>query len=286
MKIGSREIRPGRCFVIAEVGLAHDGNVTIAHSYIDAVAKRGVDAVKFQCHLGDSVDKWRVWPRTPRNESRQEYWKRTDFTPEDWKGLAADAGYYDIEFLCSPFSVEAVERINPLVPAWKVPSGKIADMELLGAIKATGKPVILSTGMATRDETQAAVDEFRGSGVKHALLQCTSKYPCSPEETGFSEFAWLRGDPIKDYPVGLSDHSGTIYAGIAAAALGAQILEVHVCFSKEQGGFDVEASLDMDQLEQLVEGVRFVEEALQPVDKDQMAKELSREREIFMGRGV
>ena len=276
--VGWRHIGDGSpCFVIAEVGLAHGGSLGLAHSYVEAVAKREVDAVKFQCHLGDPVSEWRVHPEWAQDENRQAYWKRTGFESWEWEGLAAHAQSLGLEFLCSPFSVEAVRMLDPLVPAWKVPSGKVMDVDLLKALESTQKPWLISTGMATYEEIQNALIPPR----KFAVLQSTSMYPCPPEKIGL--LAFLNASMV---PRGLSDHSGTIYPGLAAVALGCDVLEVHVCFSKEQGGFDTAASIDMEDLARLVEGVRFIERAKQPVDKDALAKELEPMRRVFMGEGA
>lgn len=275
--IGDRHVGDGSpCLLVAEVGLAHDGSYAMAHAYIDAVA--GVDAVKFQCHRGDTNDQWRVIPRWSRDASRQEYWKRTDFTDEQWKGLQAHAVDAGLIFLCSPFSVEAVKMLDPLVPAWKVPSGQTENQLLLDVITETGKWVIWSTGMSTLEEIDIAM---HSDPTPDVLLQSTSSYPCPAEKIGLENLRLLR-DRYDVLGVGLSDHSGTIYPGLAAVALGCDVLEVHVCFSKEQAGFDTAASLDMAQLRQLVEGVRFIEKAKTPVDKDELAKELEPMRRQFM----
>ena len=272
-QIGARHIGPGEpCFIIAEVGLAHDGSLSQAHAYVDAIAKSGADAAKFQCHLGDPVSEWRVQPEWPQDATRQAYWQRTGFSKAEWQSLAEHCRDSGLVFLCSPFSVEAVRLLDPLVSAWKVPSGKVTDSTLLQAIGATGKPVLLSTGMGTRAEIQAEIWALKG-GFPIELLQCTSVYPCPPELIDLTTVKLFHG---------LSDHSGTIYPGIAAAALGCQVLEVHVCWSKEQGGFDTAASITVDELAQLVQGVRFVEKAMQPVDKDKMAAELQSTRNVFM----
>lgn len=273
--IGSREIGPDRpCFIIAEVGLAHDGSLRLAHAYIDAIRRAGADCAKFQCHLGDPVAEWRAKPSWPQDMDRQAYWRRTAFTADQWQGLAEHCQSVRLEFLCSPFSAEAVELISRFVQAWKVPSGKVTDFAMLDAIAATYKPVLISTGMATPLEISKAKHVLVEQGCDVGILQCSSLYPTPPELVGLQQVASWGG---------LSDHSGTIYPGIAAAALGCQMLEVHVCFSKEQGGFDTAASLDMEQLRQLVEGVRFVELAMCPVDKDAMVEQLSETRRIFMG---
>ena len=268
--------------IIAEVGLAHDGSMQAAHAYIDACADRRVDAVKFQCHDGDPTTEWRVRPDWCQDESRQAYWRRTGFSPAQWQELARHCAMRGVEFVCSVFSLEALRVIDPLVKRHKVPSGRIADLELLRTIGETGKPVLLSTGLALETEAHIAEDLLYEYGCDVTVLQCTSRYPCPPDQVGL----YVYDDVLTISPNlrldGLSDHSGTIYAGIAAAALGCQVLEVHVCFSKEQGNLDAAASLTMDQLAQLVEGVRFVEKAMQPVDKDALAEQLAETRRVFM----
>lgn len=263
--------------IIAEVGLAHDGSLLQAHAYIDACAKAGVDAVKFQCHMGDECDEWRNVQHTWRAETRQDYWKRTEFTEQEWTMLAYHCAEAGVEFLCSVFSLEAFALIDPLVKRHKVPSGQITNKPLLKAIAKTSKPTLISTGMSTSDELTAALRIFDAATVIDTdypllILQCTTMYPCPPELVGLPATEWG----------GLSDHSGTIYSGIAAAVLGCKVLEVHVCFSREAGGLDGAASLEMAELRQLVQGVRFVEKAMQPVDKDQLAAELAETRRIFM----
>lgn len=279
-EIAGRQVGGGApCLIIAEVGLAHGGDLGQAHAYIDAVADRGVDAVKFQCHLGDPVSEWRVHPDWDQDEDRQAYWKRTGFSHYEWTSLAVHAGEKGLIFLCSPFSVEAVKLLDPLVPAWKVPSGKVKDSEFLEELSRTGKPALISDGLASIGEAYAATKWFADS----AFLHCCSLYPCPPEKVDLEFFRyWSEQIPIR----GLSDHSGTIYAGLAAVALGCDVLEVHVCFSKEQGGFDTAASITMEQLGQLVKGVRFIEAAKTPVDKDKMAEELEPMRQVFMRKSV
>lgn len=281
--IGDRKVGDGApCLIVAEVAQAHEGSIGMAHAYIDAVAAAGADAVKFQCHIAEAEstpdEPWRVKPEWAQDESRYAYWKRMEFTPEQWRDLAIHATGRGLIFLCSPFSVEAVKILDPLVPAWKVASGEVTNVGLLQAIAMTGKPKIISTGMSKYGEIQWAV-KLSGPGP-YALLQCTSMYPTPPERVGL-EALWAI--PVRyGCPTGLSDHSGTIYAGLAAVAMGCDVLEVHVCFSKAQFGFDVESSITTDDLARLVEGVRFIEKAKRPVDKDALAKELEPMREIFL----
>jgi N-acetylneuraminate synthase len=270
------------CRIIGEVAQAHDGSLGTAHAYIDAIARAGADAVKFQCHLAAAEstpdEPWRVPPEWPQDASRFDYWKRMEFTPEQWYGLKAHADEAGLLFLCSPFSVESVRLLDPLVGTWKLASGEVTNRPLLEAIAETAKPVIVSTGMMT----MAELDEVLVWFPDHAILQCTSAYPCPPERVGLNVLRDFRR--LYDCPVGLSDHSGTIYPSLAAVTLGCDILEVHVTLSREAFGFDVSSSVTTAELRQLVDGVRFIERAMIPVDKDATARELEPMRRLFMDR--
>lgn len=272
IRLEGRLIGTGQpCFIVAEVGLAHDGSLREAHAYIDACAAAGADGVKFQCHTGDQTSEWRVEPKWV-TETRQDYWVRTGFDAEEWSGLAEHCRAVPVEFLCSPFSLAAARLIDPLVRLWKVPSGQVTNAPLLEYIARTKKPVLLSTGLGTEEEIGGALRRLLGSEV--GLMQCTSLYPCPPSLLGIQR--------IVDYG-GFSDHSGTIYPGIAAAALGCEVLEVHVAFSRESSCFDCPASITISDLRQLVRGLRFVEAAMRPVDKTEIAGRLAEHRKIFMG---
>lgn len=273
-----------QCLVIAEVAQTHDGSLGTAHAYIDAIARAGADAVKFQTHIAAAestpAEPWRV-KFSRQDATRYDYWKRMEFTEEQWHGLAEHARERGLLFLSSAFSIEAVallERIG--VPAWKVGAGEVTNLPLLTAMARTGKPVLLSSGMTTWAELDAAVACVRAHDAPVAVLQCTTAYPCPPEKLGLNVLAELRAR--YQCPVGLSDHSATIYAGLAAATLGANIIEVHVTFSRECFGPDVIASITTAELRQLVEGVRFIEQAqAHPVDKEAMAAELNPLRQTF-----
>lgn len=273
-----------RSFVIGEVAQAHDGSFGMAHAFIDAIAAAGADAVKFQTHIAAAestpAEPWRV-RFSPREETRFEYWKRMEFTEPEWVGLRRHADEAGLYFLSSPFSAEAVALLSRVgVAAWKIPSGELTNPLVLEPIAALGQPVILSTGMSFLDEIDQAVRQLRASRVPLAVLQCTSAYPCLPEQVGLNLIAQLRAR--YDCPVGLSDHSGTIYPSLAAAALGAEVFEVHVTLSREMFGPDVTASVTTSELKQLVDGVRFIDGMLQgPVDKDKMAGSLLPVREAF-----
>ncbi|MGE0479631.1 MAG: N-acetylneuraminate synthase family protein [Phycisphaerae bacterium] len=273
------------CLVVAEVAQAHDGSLGTAHAFIDAVAEAGADAVKFQTHIAHAestpAEPWRV-AFSPQDASRYEYWKRMEFSEEQWRGLKRHAQERGLLFLSAPFSIEAFELLRRVgVPAWKVASGELTNTPLLERIADTGLPVLLSSGMSTLAELDAAVQRLRGRGAPLAVFQCTSMYPTPPEHVGLNVLAALR----ERYrcPVGLSDHSGELVAGLAAAALGADLLEVHVTFSKQMFGPDVVASLTLDDLRRLVDGVRFLDRARgAPVDKDALAATLAPVRRAFM----
>ena len=272
------------CAVIAEVAQSHDGSLGTAHAYIDAVAKTGADAVKFQTHLATAEstpgEPWRV-NFSRQDSTRYDYWKRMEFTEEQWRGLARHAKELGLIFLSSAFSLDAVELLERVgVPAWKVGAGEITNFPMIERMARTGKPVLLSSGMSTWAELDAAVACVRQHRAPVVVFQCTTAYPCPPEKIGLNLIPEMR--QRYGCPVGLSDHSGSIYAGLAASALGAAAIEVHVVFSRECFGPDVLASVTTAELTQLVSGVRFIEKAVQnPVDKEALAVELAGLRRVF-----
>ncbi|MBL8171792.1 MAG: N-acetylneuraminate synthase family protein, partial [Acidobacteria bacterium] len=275
---------PARCLIIGEIAQTHDGSLGTAHAYIDAVANAGADAIKFQTHIAAAEstpgEPWRV-KFSRQDATRFAYWQRMEFSEEQWHGLAAHARERGLLFLSSAFSPEAVDLLERVgVPGWKVGAGEVGNLPLLEKMARTGNPVILSSGMSDWAELDAAVHCVREHGAAVAVLQCTTAYPCPPEKLGLNVLAELRAR--YDCPIGLSDHSGVIYAGLAAATLGAKLLEVHVAFSRECFGPDVVASLTTPELKQLVEGVRFIETALAaPVDKQEIADSLCALKQVF-----
>jgi N-acetylneuraminate synthase len=270
--------------IIAEIAQAHDGSLGTAHAYIDAVADCGADAVKFQTHIAAAEstpdEPWRI-KFSPQDATRYDYWKRMEFTEAQWVGLKRHADERGLLFLSSPFSFEAVDLLDRVgVAAWKIPSGETANTPMLDRMLATGLPVLLSTGMSPQSEIDDAVQHIRKSGVPLVIFQCTSAYPCLPEKVGLNLISSFR--ERYDCPVGLSDHSGTIYPGLAAVTLGIQMLEVHITFSREVFGPDVPSSVTTAELRQLVEGIRFIEKMMiNPVDKEEMARDMKALRSMF-----
>ena len=273
-----------RCLIVSEIAQSHDGSLGHAHAYIDAIAEAGADAVKFQTHIADAEstpdEPWRI-RFSQQDASRYDYWKRMEFTEEQWLGLKTHAHDRDLYFLSSPFSVPAADLLERIgVDAWKIASGELSNPVLLERIVGTNRPVVLSTGMSSMAEIDVAVALIRKAKLPLIVLQCTSIYPCPPELVGLNMLPAFR----KRYEcgVGLSDHSGTIYPSLMAAGLGADLVEVHVTLSREMFGPDVSSSITTTELRQLVEGISFVGKMASPeMDKDAVADRLAPMREAF-----
>jgi N-acetylneuraminate synthase len=258
-------------FIIAEIGNAHDGSLGMAHAYIDAAAEAGVDAVKFQTHIAEAessaLEPFRV-KFSYEDATRYDYWKRMEFTFEQWAGLQRHCEEAGVEFMSSPFSQMAVDWLENLgVQRHKIASGEVNNFLMLEKIARTGKPVILSSGMSSYPELDAAVALIESYGNPLSVLQCTTAYPTPYEQLGLNVIGELRAR----YPratVGLSDHTGEIYAALAAVALGARVLEFHLVFDRRSFGPDARSSLMPDEARRLVQGVRKLERAFaHPVDK-------------------
>ncbi|MGE3274292.1 MAG: N-acetylneuraminate synthase family protein [Vicinamibacterales bacterium] len=278
-------LAPGRMLVIAEVGLTHDGSLGLAHAFVDAIARAGADAVKFQTHIAAAestpAEPFRV-KFSRQDATRYEYWRRMEFTEDQWRGLADHARERNLLFLSSPFSIEAVDLLERVgTPMWKIGSGEVSNDPMLDRIVETGKPILLSSGMSPLAEMDRIVGRLQARAATLAVLQCTTAYPCPPERIGLNMVQQFR-QRYGCY-AGLSDHSGTIFPGLAAATLGADVLELHVTLSREMFGPDVPASVTTAELRTLVDGIRFIETmTAHPVDKDHEAEGLDPLRRIFM----
>lgn len=271
--------------IIAEVAQAHEGSLGRAYSFIDSAKKAGVDGIKFQTHIAryesSPLEPWRV-QFSYEDATRYDYWRRMEFTESQWAGLITHAQDQGLEFIGTPFSTEALDMLRGLgVTSWKVASGEVTNTLLLERIAKLGQPVICSSGMSSWEDIDRNVRLFRDYGCPLTLLQCSSSYPTVPTQVGLNVMQEMK----RRYSVrvGLSDHSGDIYAGLAAAALGAELIEVHLCMSRDDFGPDTESSLTPEQLRRLVCGVHSIVEMLEhPVDKDRTAEEMDKMRSIFM----
>jgi len=258
-------------YIIAEIGQAHEGSLGILHSYIDALAPTGVDAVKFQMHIAEAEssehEPFRV-QFSLEDTTRFDYWKRMGFTLEQWKGIKQHCDAVGLDFICSPFSNLAVDWLEEIgVAQYKIGSGEVNNFLLLEKIAQTRKPVILSSGMSSYDELDKAVSFLRERNVDFSILQCTTAYPTQPDQYGLNVIQELQ----KRYAVsiGFSDHSAKIETCIAATALGAGILEFHVVFDRQLFGPDSQSSLTILETKELVVAIRNIAYALsKPIDKN------------------
>lgn len=286
IKIGRVPVGPGQpTFIVAEVAQAHDGSLGMAHAFIDAAADAGADAVKFQTHIAaeeSTLDEPFRVRFSDQDSTRYAYWKRMEFTAEQWAKLAEHAREKGLVFLSSPFSVSAARLLSNIgMDAWKVGSGEVRSEELLDEMGKHGAPILLSTGMSTMDEVDQSVARVRNKGLPLAVLQCTSSYPTPFEKVGLNVIEEFKHR--YRCPAGLSDHSGSVYPGLAAMAIGADLLEVHIVFDRRMFGPDVPASVTLEELRLLVEAKTAFHTMFQnPVNKDEAARDLERMRTLFM----
>jgi len=249
--------------IIAEIAQAHDGSLGILHSYIDALAESGVDAIKFQTHIAEAessaFEQFRV-PFSYVDKSRFDYWKRMEFSLDQWREIKAHCDSKGIEFMSSPFSNLAVDWLEEIgISQYKIGSGEVSNLLLLERIAKTQKPVILSSGLSDWEELEMAIDFLKNKEVDVSVLQCTTAYPCPPERWGLNMIQALKEK--FNLNTGYSDHSGVPTACIAAASLGAEILEFHVVFDRRMFGPDASSSLTIDEVKYLVKAVRQIEVA-------------------------
>lgn len=247
-------------FIIAEIAQAHEGSLGMAHSYIDALAATGVDAIKFQTHIAaaesSSFEPFRV-PFSYEDKTRFDYWKRMEFTESQWIGLKQHCEEKGVEFISSPFSMAAVDLLERIgVKKFKLGSGEISNLLMIERIAKTGSEMILSSGMSSYQELDEAINLIHPFGNKISVLQCTTAYPTRSGQWGLLLIPELKSR--YQIPVGFSDHSGQLHPCIAATALGAELLEFHAVFDKRMFGPDAKASLEIDSISQLVKSCRDI----------------------------
>lgn len=286
MKIAGRPIgRDHPPFVIAEVAQSHEGSLGNAFAFAEVARDCGADAIKFQTHIAAEEstpgEPWRI-PFSKQDASRYDYWRRMEFTFNQWAALKAHCDDLGIAFISSPFSLEACRWLEQLdVPAWKIASGEVHNPELIDFMVDSGRPIMLSTGLASPVEGIATVRAIADRGSEVALFHCTTQYPTPPREEGLNVLSdYIAAlDPV---PVGLSDHSGTEAAATIAAYLGASLIEVHLTLHEKAFGPDVSSSLTPSGLARLVKAARAAWEMRQhPVDKDGQLGDLASVRQTF-----
>jgi N-acetylneuraminate synthase len=273
---------PERCFVIAEAGVNHDGDIEKALRLIDVAADAGADAVKFQTFSAErlvaaSAPKAEYQKRgTAAAESQLAMLQRLELSTDDHHTLRAHAEAHGIEFMSTPFDERCADFLLELgVKRFKVSSGDLTNLPFIRHLAETRLPVVLSTGMATLGEVERAIDAFHGAGGEAlSILHCTSNYPAEPQNVNLRAMQTLA--TAFGLPTGYSDHSLGIEIPIAAVALGARLIEKHFTIDTNAPGPDHAASLTPRQLTDMVLGIRTVELAL----GDGIKKPRPTEREI------
>lgn len=274
INVGGKRIgKDEPCYVIAEAGSNHNGDFETAKKLIDVAVEAGGDAVKFQIFKADKL----YSKKTPDFDYLQEkdtYDLIKDIeTPRDWIGdLAKYCNKKDIDFLASPFDKEAIDLLEPHVPAYKIASFEIVDLELIECAAKKGKPMIISTGMANLSEIEDAVNTVKSTGNENIiLLHCNSVYPAPTDIVNLRAMDTMEG--AFKYPVGFSDHTLDIHIPVAAVARGATVIEKHFTLDREMEGPDHSFAQEPDDLKKMIKNIREVEEALGDGIKEKSEKE-------------
>jgi len=265
VKIGNKLVGDGQpVFIIAEIGINHNGSLDIAKKMIDGAVHAGCDAVKFQKRTPEICvpkDQWNIERETPWGRMTYlEYRYKVEFTKEDYTEIDRYCKEKGILWFASCWdepSVEFMEQFNP--PCYKAASASLTDIELLKKKKATGRPLIISTGMSTMEEIETAVEAI---GTENLLIaHATSTYPCPPEELNLRMIQTLKAKyPM--CPIGYSGHETGLATTWAAVALGATFVERHITLDRAMWGTDQAASVEIGGLERLVANIRDIEKAM------------------------
>jgi N,N'-diacetyllegionaminate synthase len=263
----NRDLMP-HVFIIAEAGVNHNGSLDLALRLIDAAKASGADAVKFQTFRADllatqSAHKAPYQERTtPEAESQFEMLRRLELDAAAHQRLIDHCRQVGIQFLSSPFDAQSADLLATMdVPVYKIPSGEITNLPFLRHLARKGRPLILSTGMSTLGEVEEAVQVLQAAGATRlTLLHCVTEYPAPYAEVNLRAMETLR--TTFGLPVGYSDHTPGIDIAIAAVALGAEVIEKHFTLDRSLPGPDHAASLEPDELRQMVAAIRHVEVAL------------------------
>ncbi len=270
-------------FIIAEAGSVHDGSLGNAIKLIELAGSCGADAIKFQTHIAEAETiKDAPMPKFFSGEPRYSYFERTGFDKDQWIELYDNCKKNDIEFMSSPFSLEAVgllEEIN--MKRYKIPSGEVTNIPLLECVAEKKKPIIISSGMSTWKELDKAINTIEKVNTNNTtVLQCTTEYPCDYKNVGLN--VMLEMKDRYSLPVGLSDHTITNYASFAAVTLGAVVIEKHFTFSREMYGSDAKHSLTPKEFEDLTSGLRAIETIKEnDVNKDKYAEMINDMKIVF-----
>jgi N,N'-diacetyllegionaminate synthase len=269
VKIDEFIIGPNQpCFVIAEAGVNHNGDIDLAKRMIKVASKAGANAIKFQTYKAeqlvthDAPKAAYQQKTTAETESQYEMLKKLELSSEAYHELVQYCRKQGILFMSTPFDKESADFLVQIgMKVFKIPSGEITNLQFLDHVGRIGSPVIISTGMAKLGEVEAAVNTIEGTGNQNfILLHCVSDYPAKPQDANLRAMKTL--EKAFGVPVGFSDHTPGIEVSLAAVALGASIIEKHFTLDRTLPGPDHQASLEPDELRALVRGIRIVESAL------------------------
>lgn len=271
--------RDNKVLIIAEIGVNHNGDFDTAKRMIEVAKNCGVDIVKFQTFNVDALTSGQAEmakyqkDNIGKTETQKEMLSKLALSQEQFKELAKYCKEIGITFLSTPFDIESVRFLNPIQNIWKIPSGEITNYPYLVEIAKTGKKVILSTGMCTLDEIKEALGVLTYNGTKDiTLLHCTTDYPTPLESVNLNAMLTLKEE--FGYPVGYSDHTEGIEVDIAAVAMGATVIEKHFTLDRNMPGPDHKASLEPDELKEMVRAIRKIETALGSSEKQPIKAEL------------
>lgn len=288
-RLGDRLVGPGQpVYLIGEIGINHNGDLANALRLIDLAADAGLDAVKFQKRTPEVCtprDQWDLERETPWGRMRYiDYRHRVEFGTAEYRAIDEHARAKGIDWFASPWDVESVDFLAQFdLPAHKVASASLTDDQLLRALRAAGRTIILSTGMSTPEQIRHAV-EVLGSG-NTVLLHATSTYPAAPEELNLRMIDTLMAD-YPNVPVGYSGHETGLQTTIAAVARGAVMVERHITLDRAMWGSDQAASVEPAGLARLVRDVRVIEQALGDGVKRVYPGELAAMRKLRRVAGV
>ena len=280
ISVAGRGIGPGYpCFVVAEAGVNHNGEPEKTFRLVDAAVRAGADAVKFQTFTAEQLAT-RDAPKagyqaevTGSGESQFEMLRRLELSAEAHRELLAYSRQHGILFMSTPFGEDSADLLDELgIAVFKIPSGEITNLPFLAHVARKGKPMIISTGMATLGEVETAMGVVRDAGARDlVLLHCVSNYPARPSDVNLRAMETMAA--VFEVPVGYSDHTAGMEVALAAVALGACVLEKHVTLDRSLPGPDHRASLEPAEFAALVTGIRTVEGALGNGCKEPAASE-------------
>lgn len=256
------------CYVIAEIGVNHNGDVDLARQMIDVAAKSGADAVKFQTFFADELVTRTAakadyqLATTDKAQSQYDMLKALELNEDELHALNTYCREAGIGFLSTPFSIRAVDLLESVgVNAFKVSSGDLTYVQMLDHMARKGKPIILSTGMGTMAEIEDAVRTIETAGnTQISILHCVSNYPAAPEDCNLAAMATIEN--AFGYPVGWSDHTVGEATTLAAVALGAAIIEKHITLDATMDGPDHSASMEPPAFDTMMTNIRTIERAM------------------------